>query len=295
VSDMQEMIHRSIGPSIEIIIDVPLDLAPVNVDPNQLELALLNLVLNARDAMPEGGRLTIAARSGAARGHNILNLAPNDFICIAVSDTGIGMDETTLQRAAEPFFTTKDLGKGTGLGLSTVYGMTKQSGGATRISSKPGAGTTVELWLPIACIAKADTVTPIVASDASPSRPCCILLVEDDSLVAEGTAAMLEHLGHRVIVAASGNHALELLSEHSSLDLVITDHAMPGMTGIQLVQHIREKKPHLPVVLATGYTDTGNTDGYDIPRIDKPYRLDALASVIGSLQDTRPIFPVVGR
>jgi signal transduction histidine kinase len=287
VDEMHEMLRRSIGPTIEIVVDIPGALASVHVDPNQLELSLLNLALNARDAMPEGGRLTIAAWQATARAENVLKLVPGEFICIAVTDTGIGMDEATLLRAAEPFFTTKELGKGTGLGLSTVYGMTKQSGGTTRISSRPGSGTTVELWLPAIRLTAACAGAAANAGAAPSSRPCRILLVEDDPMVAEGTTAMLEHLGHSVIVAESGSYALELIRAQESVDLVITDHAMPGMTGLQLAQQIREKNPHLPIVLATGYAETKNIDGLNLPRLDKPYRLDALASVIGSLQKSR--------
>ena len=284
LNDMQEMLKRSIGPSIGITIDVPADLAPAYADRSQLELSILNLALNSRDAMPEGGRLTIAVRLAAPPSGVEFALAAADFICIAVTDTGIGMDETTLQRAAEPFFTTKELGKGTGLGLSTVYGMTKQSGGVTRIFSKAGLGTTVEIWLPTASVAAAKAAPTMAAAETAAVRSCCILLVEDDPLVAESTAAMLEDLGHKVILAASGADALQRLSEHASLDLVITDHAMPGMTGLQLAHHIREINPRLPVVLATGYVGAA-ADTDRLPRLDKPYRLDALASLIGSLQE----------
>ena len=283
---MNEILRRSIGPSIELFVEIPNNLAPVRVDPNQLELALLNLALNARDAMPEGGRLVIAAAPRAAEAGNRLGLDPGDFICIAVSDTGIGMDATVLRRATEPFFTTKPLGKGTGLGLSTVYGMTKQSGGATRITSEPGRGTTVELWLPATSPPKAEPAPPISA-EIPAVQPCQVLLVEDDPLVAESTAAMLELLGSSVVIAPSGSRALEIIGDNPAFDLVITDHAMPGMTGVQLVQHIRELRPSLSIVLATGYAE--RVDATGIPILDKPYRLDALAAVIDSLQNGRPV------
>ena len=284
---MNEILQRSIGPAIELFVDIPNNLAPVRADPNQLELSLLNLALNAKDAMQEGGRLTIAAVPRSAAEDNLLGLDPGDFICIEVSDTGIGMDETVLRRAAEPFFTTKAIGKGTGLGLSTVYGMTKQSGGATRITSQPGAGTKVELWLPTAAPAKTEPDAPPISADIPEVQSCHVLLVEDDPLVAESTVAMLELLGSSVVVAPSGSRALEIIGDDPALDLVITDHAMPGMTGVQLVRQIREIRPGLSIVLATGYAE--RLDAAGIPLLDKPYRLDALAAVIGSLQTGRAL------
>ena len=280
--EMGEILQRSIGPSIELVIDLPSGLAPVRVDPNQLELSILNLALNSRDAMPEGGRLAITASHRVALADNLLGLDPGDFVCIAVTDTGVGMDETVLRRAAEPFFTTKQIGKGTGLGLSTVYGLTKQSGGATRISSRPGIGTVVELWLPAAAPVAVEADSQPAAARLPAVQPCRVLLVEDDPLVAESTVAMLELLGSSVVVAPSGIRALEIIGDDAKLDLVITDHAMPGMTGVQLAQHIRAIKPGLSIVLATGYAE--RLDAAGLPLLDKPYRLDALASVIVSLQ-----------
>jgi CheY-like chemotaxis protein len=205
-----------------------------------------------------------------------------EFVGIAVSDSGVGMDEATLKRAAEPFFTTKGLGKGTGLGLSSVYGLAKQSGGAITISSKPGAGTTVELWLPVAS-GSAPRAVVAAKADCTNSRACSILLVDDDPMVAETTVSMLEVLGHRVKVASSAGRALEMLTADTSVDLVITDYAMPGMTGKELAQRIRETRPGLPVVLASGYAELAMQDDSGLPRLDKPYALDKLASVIGAM------------
>jgi CheY-like chemotaxis protein len=192
------------------------------------------------------------------------------------------MDEATLKRAAEPFFTTKGLGKGTGLGLSSVYGLAKQSGGEIAISSKVGSGTTVELWLPVASIAAPHAVAAVKADCAS-SRACSILLVDDDPMVAETTVSMLEVLGHRVRVASSAGRALEMLGVDANVDLVITDYAMPGMTGKELAQRIRETRPGLPVVLASGYAELALQDDSGLPRLDKPYALEKLASVIGAV------------
>ena len=192
------------------------------------------------------------------------------------------MDEETLKRAAEPFFTTKGLGKGTGLGLSSVYGLAKQSGGAIAISSAVGSGTIVELWLPVAA-AVAPNIAAAAKADCAASRACSILLVDDDPMVAETTVGMLEVLGHRVTVASSAGRALEMLVADSNVDLVITDYAMPGMTGKELAQRIRETRPGLPVVLASGYADLAAQDDSGLPRLDKPYALDKLASVIGAM------------
>ena len=286
IEDMSDLLRRTLGPTIELAASFPADLALVHVDPNQLELAVLNLSINARDAMPQGGKLSISARRETIGPLNQRELEAGEFVRITVSDSGMGMDEATLKRAAEPFFTTKGLGKGTGLGLSSVYGMAKQSGGAIAIASRVGSGTTVELWLPVAAGAERHIVgAAIVAggNDCAKTRACSILLVDDDPMVAETTVGMLEVLGHRVKVASSGGRALEILVADTSVDLVITDYAMPGMTGKELAQRIRETRPNLPVVLASGYAELAAQDDSGLPRLDKPYALDKLASVIGAM------------
>ena len=282
IDDMSDLLRRTLGPTIELAASFPEDLALVHVDPNQLELAILNLSLNARDAMAQGGKLTISARREAIMRGNQRELVPGDFVRVVVSDSGLGMDEATLKRAAEPFFTTKGLGKGTGLGLSSVYGLAKQSGGAIAISSKVGGGTTVELWLPVAEGA-APRIVAALKDECATSRPCSILLVDDDPMVAETTVSMLEVLGHHVTVASSAGRALEMLGADAAVDLVITDYAMPGMTGKELAQRIRETRPGLPVVLASGYAELAAQDDSGLPRLDKPYALDKLASVIGAM------------
>ena len=280
VGGMADMLHRSLGPAIEIAMQFETDLALIRVDPNQLELAILNLALNARDAMAQGGRLTIAARSRRVEAGNVQGLEPGEYVCLAVTDTGAGMDEVTLKRAAEPFFTTKEVGKGTGLGLSMVYGLAAQSGGIARVSSRLGAGTTVELWLPVADSAAARPPLPAADDVIAPTQRCCILLVDDDPLVTEATAGMLEQLGHRALIASSGTLALELIRLEPAIDLVITDQAMPGMSGTELAARVRDARPNLPIVLATGFADLPSGDVPSIPRLDKPYRLDKLAATI---------------
>jgi signal transduction histidine kinase len=283
VLSMVEMLQRSLGPSIEIAVEFDEGLPPIQVDPNQFELAILNLSLNARDAMPEGGRLRISARHQRAGAEASPALGPGEYVCILVTDTGTGMDDATLQRAAEPFFTTKRIGEGTGLGLSTVFGLAAQSGGLARISSKIDAGTTVEMWLPVAEI---DPVSEAASPPPVPPRATyssSILLVDDDPMVAEATAQMVEYLGHRAIVALSGSEALRVIRSSRDIGLIITDHAMPEMSGMELASQIRKIRPGLPIILTTGYAGLQVDDRHVGPhRIDKPYRLEELASLIVS-------------
>jgi signal transduction histidine kinase len=287
IKSMAEMLQRSIGPAIDITMEFADRPALILVDPNQLELALLNLALNARDAMPEGGRLTFGAerRKLDAPAHGI---KPGDYVCVTVTDTGTGMDEATLKRAAEPFFTTKEVGKGTGLGLSMVYGLAAQSEGGTRISSQPGAGTRVELWLPVVERESAGQSQAAAQSSVEPTPPCSILIVDDDPMVAATTAAMLEDLGHSVLIASSGALAMTVIRSDSKIDLVITDHAMPGMTGVELSKQIRQAKPKLPIILATGYADLLAGDDPGLPRLSKPYRRDELEAMLAAVIGPKP-------
>jgi signal transduction histidine kinase len=282
VRGMTEMLRRSLGPSIEIAAAFDEELAPTRVDPNQLELALLNLALNARDAMPIGGRLEFRASCDSVGPDNPYSLPPGDFVRIAVSDTGGGMDEVTVKRATEPFFTTKGVGKGTGLGLSMVHGLAAQSGGAMRIRSRVGDGTTVELWLPVADIASDErgAATRPLPLGTMPSYR--ILLVDDDPMILAGTGAMLEDLGHSVIEATCGSAALGLLEDHGAIDLVITDHAMPGMTGLELASAIRGQRRDMPIIIATGYADLVGGADPTLPRLTKPYRQAELAAMIAT-------------
>jgi CheY-like chemotaxis protein len=278
------MLRRSLGPEIRIGIDFERGLAPVRVDPNQLELAILNLALNARDAIAGGGELSIAGRRERLGAGAVGGLRAGDYIRLAVGDTGVGMDEATLKRATEPFFTTKERGRGTGLGLSMVDGLVAQSGGAMRISSRVGVGTTIELWLPVA--PSRGTTRPRRAAPApraSGTRSFLVLVVDDDPIVGASTAAMLEDLGHRTIEAASAQRALDALQLEPGIEIVITDHAMPGMTGTELALRIRETRPELPVVLSSGYAELPNGHTSDLPRLAKPYRQQELAALIASL------------
>jgi signal transduction histidine kinase len=279
VESMEEMLRRTLGPSIQIITTYGAGLPAIRVDPNQLELALLNLALNARDAMPFGGRLSIGGRLASKREYPS-ELAPGHYVCVTVSDTGAGMDEMTLKRATEPFFTTKGAGKGTGLGLSMVDGVAAQSGGLMRMVSRIGEGTAVELWLPVSESALASDALPTVGPLGTGGRSCRVLVVDDDPLVVASTAAMLEDVGHVVLEAQSGAVALDMLRQGQAVDVVITDHAMPGMTGAELARQIKQTWPTLPVILATGYAELPNGEDPGLPRLSKPYLQDELVGQI---------------
>jgi PAS domain S-box-containing protein len=251
IHGMTELLQSSLGPSVQIEPRFPLTLPSVSADPNQMELAILNLAVNARDAMQSGGSITIAANEKSAES---IGLSKGRYVCISVVDTGDGMDRSTLLRAMEPFFTTKGIGKGTGLGLSMVHGMMQQLGGKLVLRSRKGEGTTAELWLPVA------TAVPTIEKWTSNDRPTIgpsrvILSVDDDSLVSLNTVAMLEELGHKVFEASSGKQALNILRHEADIDLLITDQAMPGMTGTELADAVRLERPDLPVIIATGYDE----------------------------------------
>jgi CheY-like chemotaxis protein/two-component sensor histidine kinase len=277
ISGISEMLRQSAGPMI--VVDIALDEIPltINVDRNQLELALLNLVLNARDAMPDGGSLIISVNEAPAHQTN-----GADWARISVSDSGCGMDETTLMRATEPFYTTKGVGKGTGLGLSMVHGLVVQSGGEFQISSRIGVGTVVQLSFPIVEAADSKVVQVLKQPEiARPENRWRILLVDDDPLVLQGTAAMLEDIGHEVIETNSAREALNVLESGKPIDLVITDQIMPLMTGVELVHEVGGRWPGLPVIVASGYADFYSTP-LSFPRLNKPYSQDELISVINS-------------
>jgi PAS domain S-box-containing protein len=281
VAGMAELLERSLGASIQVETNIPSGLPAMHVDLNQLELALLNLAVNARDAMPFGGSLSISAAAETfTEAVPVPDLSPGDYIRISVTDTGVGMDETILAQAREPFFTTKGPGKGTGLGLSMVQGLAVQSGGALRLRSRPGQGTTVELWLP-----KSRGARPQAAAasfvPAAPQRRLRILLIDDDALVRMGTVDMLEDLGHTVTEAGSAAEALTILQAgRAGFEAVITDQAMPGMRGTELAAEVAQKYPGLPVILATGYAELPNGENPGLPRLAKPFRQEDLAQVL---------------
>ncbi len=284
VHNMAELLHRSLTPNIDIDTRFPLDLPRALVDANQLELALLNLTVNARDAMPAGGRITIAARRASVATSEPGGLRPGDYVRLIVKDTGEGMDETTLSRAVEPFFTTKGVGRGTGLGLSMIHGFAEQSGGKLVLASTPGQGTTAEIWLPVAAPEGFPSAADKAAAEAAAGvTGLRILVVDDDNLVLMNTAAMLEDLGHEVIQANSGEQALRELARAEAVDLVVTDQLMPGLSGTELAARIRAERPELPIVLATGYADLPPDATAGIVCLNKPFMQAELARVVSSL------------
>ncbi len=270
VENMAEIMRHSLNPTVRIEVRVPDTLPPVRVDRNQLELALLNLGLNARDAMPDGGVLRIDANSSDAVPVPD-GLAPGRYVLLRVSDSGVGMDAATLKRASEPFFTTKSVGKGSGLGLPMVHGLMLQSGGLMSIASEPGQGTSVGLWLPAAEAAPAPDPAR-VAPEAAVSA-LRIVLVDDDPLVLMTTAEMLRDLGHAVTECESGAQALDVIDKSAEVDLVITDHAMPEMTGSVLAAKLRVLRPDLPILLASGFAETALQVREGVHRLSKPFSM----------------------
>jgi PAS domain S-box-containing protein len=290
VRGLTDLIESSVGSAIAIETHFPLRLSPAVADPNQLELAILNLVLNARDAMPNGGTITLTAKDETLAPINDLNLAAGDYVFLAVTDTGEGMDAETLARATEPFFTTKGVGRGTGLGLSMVHGIAEQSRGRLRLSSEKGHGTTAEIWL------RASADSPRAAEQKQPSEEIptqisslSILVVDDDQLVLRNTSAVLEDLGHQPIEAASGAQALRILRKPTLVDLVLTDQVMPGMTGLDLIARIREEWPSVGVLLASGYAEFPEGLDVDVSRLAKPFDQATLAKAIARFLAERTV------
>ncbi|MGA7385540.1 MAG: response regulator [Methylocella sp.] len=291
INSMTGLLRSSLGPTIEIAVEFEDGLPPIHTDANQLELALLNVALNARDAMPDGGRLQIAVRLENVKARRVRSLNAGEYVRIAVTDTGNGMDEATLRRASEPFFTTKEPGKGTGLGLSMAYGLAAQSGGALCLASQLGVGTTAELYFPIAEPRAAEPLPRASPDIPVASRSCTVLLVDDDPMVAVTAEAMLESLGHQVLTVFSGKEALNVLQGNSRIDLVITDHAMPQMTGSELADRIRAIRPNLPIILATGYAELPGAKEAGLLRLDKPYCLEELISLMEHVLSRQNVKP----
>ena len=281
VNGMAGLVGSTLGPKVEIRVALDEDLPPARADANQLEMALLNLAVNARDAMPDGGVLTIAAARESVRDGNAAELRRGHYVRLSVADTGAGMDAETLRRAVEPFFSTKGIGKGTGLGLSMVHGLAAQLGGGLTMTSAPDQGTTVELWLPI-------SIEPLEdGADAPGGTPEVkargrVLLVDDEVLVRMSTADMLTDLGYDVVEAGSGEEALALLRDGGLPDLLVTDHLMPGMSGADLAREARALDAKLPILIVSGYSEV---DGIapDLPRLTKPFRNAELAERLAGL------------
>ncbi len=286
LTGMRDLIASSIGPAVELVIVAGSNLAPALVDPNQLELAILNLCVNARDAMPAGGTLTLATEQVTVGYMPETKLAPGQYILLSVIDTGVGMDSETLARAIEPFFSTKETGRGTGLGLSMVHGLAGQLGGWFALTSALGEGTRADLWLPIA-EGNAGAAREVAIARATP-RPeaLSVLLVDDEKLVREATAAMLRELGHSVTEMESGIDALAQLAVSPRFDVVVTDYKMPRIDGAELARRVREMCPDMPVLLITGYAG-GHSDMPNLPRLAKPFRQAEVAALLARLVPVR--------
>ena len=279
VAGMGDLLRSSIGGTVRLETVLKPTLWPALVDPTQLELVILNLAINARDAMAVGGSLTIETSN--VKVHEAPSRpeepAPGEYVVVCVSDTGTGMPDDVLEKAFEPFFTTKEVGKGSGLGLAQVFGFTKQSGGGVRIVTKLGEGTTVKVYLPRAAgdVSVVET-SPAVANVGS--RGELILLVDDDSAVREVTSALLQDLGYGVVEAGSGEAALDLLTGELDPDLLLLDFAMPGMNGAEVARQVRLTRPRLPILFLTGYADTAAFASVGEENIVlKPFRDDELA------------------
>jgi PAS domain S-box-containing protein len=270
VRGMADLLGSTTGPQVRVVVEAADDLPAAKADPNQLEMALLNLGVNARDAMPNGGTLRITADCERVAPQHRSGLAPGRYVRLSVADTGIGMDEVTKKRAVEPFFSTKGVGKGTGLGLSMVHGLASQLGGALAIQSQPGIGTHIELWLPLS-EAPMQLSKPAGVPPSTDVAKGTALLVDDEKLVRMSTADMLTDLGFVVIEASSAEEALQLLNGGMHADLLVTDHLMPGMNGTDLARVVRSASPDVRVLIVSGYAEMEGIDA-DLPRLTKPFR-----------------------
>jgi two-component system NtrC family sensor kinase len=275
-----DLVKPSLPPEVEIATDVPPDIWPVQADADDLELSLVNVVLNARDAMTSGGVVTISARNRTLRTDDSgTDHLSGDFVALSVRDTGTGITPDDLSRVFEPFFTTKEVGRGTGLGLSQVYGFAKQNGGSVTIDSTPGRGTTLTLFLPRSQRAAAGAA--VAAKQLKSAAK--VLLVEDNKEVAEATMAMLESLGCTVKHAAAAEPALDMLAAGEQVDLVLSDIVMPGgIDGVELARKLRDRFPSMAVLLTTGYSNAAQKAAAEMfPILRKPYQIETLQQAIG--------------
>jgi PAS domain S-box-containing protein len=279
-----DLLTHTLGGLVELEWKIDEDVAPAFADPSQLELALMNLIINARDAMPQGGTISVRAEMRAAAADPEAGLPPGDYVVLTVADAGCGISGEMLEQVMEPFFTTKEVGKGTGLGLSMVYGFARQSGGAFRIDSKLGVGTRAEIWLPKARAPdRPEAARPRGPRSREALRPLRIVLVDDHDGVRATTAAMLADLGHQVIEAADGGELLSRLSDApEACDLVISDYAMPHVSGAEVIRQARALRPGLPAIIITGYADTKSIGERpdDVLVLSKPFTVEQLTGAM---------------
>lgn len=283
LAGMGDLVQRSIGPEWPISINLPLGLPAVRADANQLEMALLNLIVNARDAMPSGGAINVSAQREELGKAGPVALPKGAYVRLTVADCGTGMNEETLRRATEPFFTTKGVGKGTGLGLPMVHGMVQQMGGAFELQSAVGAGTKAILWLPVDIEQREAQALVAPVEDTPETRPLTILAVDDDTLVLMNTVALLEDLGHTVVEAMSAEEALRVFRSHDDIELIITDQAMPDMSGLELIVELEALGTSLPTILASGYGEGVDVTRADVVKLSKPFNQHQLARAIGEV------------
>ena len=291
VLGLTDMLHRTLGSTISLSNALKPRLWSTRIDPSQVESAIVNLAVNARDAMPEGGRLIIETGNvsiDASMSEDLEGLPKGDYVRLSVADTGQGMPPAVRERAFEPFFTTKETGRGTGLGLSMIYGFAKQSGGHATIYSEPGRGTTVNIYLPRHAESVAPETLPEEVGPAATGKT--ILVVEDDPRVRKLTVTRLESLGYATLVAADAHEALAVLGSGAEVDLVFTDLVMPGgLSGYELAHRVAAEWPHLPVLLTSGYADELVRRDEDaiahLKVLNKPYRLADLANAIAEALD----------
>jgi CheY-like chemotaxis protein len=284
VAGLRDLLQSTMGGSVHLETVLEPDLWPAMIDPTQIELVILNLAINARDAMEVGGSLTVETAN--------VTLGPprrpeepveGAYVMVSVSDTGSGMTDEVFAKAFEPFFTTKEVGKGSGLGLSQVFGLAKQSGGGVRIDTEVGRGTTVRVYLPRADVAMGRVRPPATRVVRRGGGAALVLVVDDDSAVREVTSGILEDLGYRVLEAGSGGAALDAVEHHPSIALVLLDFAMRGMNGAELAREMRTRRPKLPILYATGYADAAAlTEATDDEIIHKPFEENELAEKIAA-------------
>jgi CheY-like chemotaxis protein len=286
VNGMQDLLEHTLGPDVRLTVSSDPLLWPALVDPNQIEMTILNLAINASDAMPRGGTLTIDATNAQFASDGPPGLAPGQYVVLTVSDSGTGMDEATLERAMEPFFTTKEPGKGTGLGLSMMQGVVSQSGGATRLHSEPGRGTQIEIWLPRAQLPPEETAN----RDAHMDHPDegAVVVCDDDPEVLELLCDILSTKGYEVVSVTNGRAALSALTRNRSIRLLVVDLTMPEMNGGVVAREARIGHPHIPILIITGNANVEAIKA-DLPGVAllcKPFTPKQFTARIADLLET---------
>jgi signal transduction histidine kinase/CheY-like chemotaxis protein len=283
VAGIKELLQRTVGPAIRLEIVADVSVAPAFVDANQVELAILNLAINARDAMPIGGTLCISLHNRRADHNSPTDLSPGDYVVVSISDTGTGMDEATLAQAFDPFFTTKEVGSGSGLGLPMVQGFAAQSGGAVRIHSKLGEGTTVEVWLPQADALPSESSGADLFGSAMPKSSAEVLLCDDDDDVRHSLGELLRSNGHIVHETNSAGDAFRILEKRGVVDLLIVDYAMLGIDGGQIIRQVGQQHPSLKTLLITGDASAVCDEMKGVPLLRKPFRPAEFSRIVGDI------------